>query len=159
MRSRLIKPLRLLAIPAVIILGACENPVQADHEHVEEVESVEITDLAGVMIATLQGDQWEFEDGGDALHLNPGDAMEVKIFFVAPDGDRFQLPAAGEEHTLHVEVLNPAIVEYEAHGEHGDFNALSVGETTAEIQIYHGSHADWQADAPLPIEVVDEGGS
>lgn len=157
MFSILDKPLRLTTLAAVVALGACDNPVSDDHDHLDEVVSVEITDLAGGLIAELHDDHWHFESGGDALHLHPGDEKEVRIFFVAADGDRFQLPASGEEHTLRVEIANPAVVEYEDHGDHGHFVALSAGETTATIQIYHGSHADWQTNPPLPVEVVDHG--
>lgn len=155
--SRLIKPLRLMTLSAIAIFAACENPVEGDDDHLEEVESVEITDLDGALIAEFHGDHWDVEGGGDALHLHPGDEMEIRIDFVAADGDRFQLPTAGQEHTLRVEVANPAIVEYEGHDDHGHLVALAAGETTAAIQIYHGSHADWQTNPPLPIEVVDHG--
>jgi hypothetical protein len=149
--------LRLLTLPAMALLGACDNPVDADDSHFETPTSVEITDLAGAMIAKLQGDHWDYSRGGDALHLHPGDEMEVRIFFIADDGDRFQLPPSGEEHTLRVEVKDPAIVEYEGHADHGHFVAGAAGETTAAIQVYHGSHADWQTNPPIAIEVVDHG--
>ncbi len=155
MPSKFIKPLRLIAIPAVVILGACDNPVEQDDDHLEEIASVEITDLQNNLIAELHGDHWDFEGGGDALHLHPNEEMEVRIFFVAEDGDRFQLPPSGQEFTLRVEIANPAVASFEAESDHGHFAGLAAGETTAAIQVFHGGHADYQTNPPLPIEVVD----
>lgn len=155
MQFNLTKPLRLVALSALALLAACDNPVEGDDAHEEEIEAVQITDMAGALIAELHGDHWDFEGGGDALHLHAGEEMEVKIFFVAEDGDRFQLPPSGAEHTLRVEIANPAVARYEGETDHGHFVGVAAGETTAAIQVFHGSHADWQTNPPLPIEVSD----
>lgn len=144
--------LKLLA-PALLVaaLAACDNPVEHDDDH-EEAVGVVVTDLAGVTLATYTPGAWTFASG-DALHLHPGEELAVKIFFLAEDGDRFQLPHTGAEHTLRVDVANQAVVEYHAHGDHGDFEAIAVGETTAKIQLYHGGHPDFETTG-LPIEVT-----
>ncbi len=147
----------LLAIPTVLILGACDNPVEPGEAHFDEIESVEITDMAGNLIAEMHGDHWHFAGGGSALHLHPGDEKAVRIFFIAEDGDRFQLPDAGAEHTLRVTIEHPTVVEYEGEADHGHFVALTAGDTTADIQVFHGDHPDWDRAAALPIEVVDHG--
>lgn len=144
-----------LLVPALLVaaLGACDNPVEHDDDH-EEATGVVVTDLAGVTLATYTPGSWTVV-GGDALHLHPGEELGVKIFFLAEDGDRFQLPHTGADHTLRVQIANESVVEYHAHGDHGDFDAIAVGETTAKIQLYHGGHADFETTG-LTIEVADD---
>lgn len=156
MLSKLYQSLRLIVLPAVVLLGACDNPVgNNDDDHLEEVVGVEVTDLLGNVITEYHDGHWDLAGGADALHLHVGEEEEIRIFFVAEDGDRFQLPHSGAEYTLRVEIANTAIVEYEGEGDHGHLNAKSVGETTARVQIYHGNHPDWETLADLPIEVGD----
>lgn len=154
MSQNLIKPLRLFALPVLALLAACENPVDHDNEHLEEIAGVEITDMAGTRIASYSNGTWNLS-AGDALHLHPGEEVEVKIFFLAADGDRFQLPPAGDEHTLRVEIADTAIAAYGGHTDHGHFEGKAVGETTAKVQVYHGGHADYETNPGLPIEVSD----
>lgn len=137
---------------AVAFLAACDNPVDKD-DHEDDIVGVEVTTMSGTVLAAYAGGAWQIP-GGDALHLHLDEEEEVRIFFLADDGDRFQLPPSGSEHTLRVVIDNPAIVSFEAHPDHGHFKGLAVGETTAEIQVYHGSHTDFETE-PLPIEVVD----
>ncbi len=154
MPSGISKSLRILSLFAVALVGACDNPVDHDDDHQDEVTGVQITTMAGAVIATYGAGGWTFASG-DALHLHAGEEEEVRIYFLAEDGDRFQAPPSGAEHTLRVEIANPAIAAYEGHSDHGHFEGKAVGETTAVIQLYHGSHADFQTNPGLPIEVVD----
>ena len=146
--------IRMMALAGVVALGACDTPVSPDDHDDHEAVGAEVQDLDGNVIATFEDGAWTFASG-DAVHMHPGDELEVEIFFIAEDGDRFQLPQSDADYTLRVVVANPAVVTYTAHGDHGDFAALAEGETTAIIQVYHGTHEDWQTDPGMAIEVVD----
>lgn len=139
-------------IPALALFAACDNPVDP-HDHHEEAVGVVITDMGGTTLAQtqLQGNiaVWV---GSPVLRVPVGDELAVRIWFVARDGDRFQLPFAGAEYTTRVTVANTAVARFEPHGDHGDFKGIAVGSTTASIAVWHGSHADWQIDG-LPIQV------
>lgn len=148
-----ISPLRAIALIAVLGVAACNNPVEHNDEHIDGADGVEITDIAGAVIATYAEGAWTFTTG-DALHLHPDEESEVRIYFIADDGDRFQVPLSGDEYTLRIDFDHP-IAEYEGHSDHGHFVGLAAGETSANIQLYHGSHPDFETDPRLPIEVVD----
>ena len=151
--NRLFRPTPVVALAALALLAACDNPVDRDDDHIDEVVSVEITDLAGNVIADLHGDHWH----GSPLHLHPGDELDVAIHFVAADGDRFQLPHSGAEHTLGVDIADTGILAYTPVGQNGRFTAVGEGETTITVQVMHGSHPDWETNPPLRAEVVDHG--
>lgn len=138
---------------AVAFLAACDNPVDKD-DHEDEIVGVEVTTMSGTVLAAYASNAWQIP-GGDALHLHLGEEEEVRIFFIASDGDRVQFPPSGAEHTLRVVIADPSIAAFEAHSDHGHFEGLAVGETRAEIQVYHGTHADFRTNPGLPIEVVD----
>lgn len=144
--------LRAVAVPAVLLLAACDNPVE-DDDHADDVVGVDVATLAGANLASYRNGAWTFPSG-DALRLEVGEETEVRIHFLAADGDRFVLPASGAELTHAVEVENPAIAAYAPHGDHGDFEGLTAGQTRAKIQIMHGSHADFETNPGLPITVV-----
>jgi hypothetical protein len=147
-------PVRSIALMAILAVAACDNPVEHHDESIHGAEGVEITDIAGAVIATYADGGWTFTTG-DALHLHPGEESEVRIYFIADDGDRFQAPLSGDEYTLLVEFENPEIAGYEGHADHGDFVGLMVGETSANVQLYHGTHPDFETIPGLPVEVVD----
>jgi hypothetical protein len=135
----------------------CDNPVTPDPAH-RTAQGVVITNMNGAVIAETHGDHWDFASG-DAIHLHPGDDLEVRIFFVATSGERFQL-INDPEYQLVVEIADPTVVTYDAHGDHGDFEARSEGETTAVIHLWHGSHPGGHPDysaPPLTIEVDGHG--
>ena len=92
--------IRMAALAGVVALGACDTPVEPDHDDHEAV-GAEVQDLEGNVIATFENDSWTFTSG-DALLMQTGDELEVRIFFIAEDGDRFQLPQSGQEYTLNV---------------------------------------------------------
>ena len=151
MLNRIFRPAPVFALASLALLAACDNPVERDEDHIDEVESVEITDLEGNVLANLHGDHWD----GSPLHFHPGDELDVAIHFVAADGDRFQLPHSGAEHTLGVEIADPSVLTYTPVGQNGRFTAVGEGETTITVQLMHGTHADWETNPPLEAEVVD----
>lgn len=153
--QKLFSSLRVMIAASAVALTACDTPVGPD-EHEDEVVGAEVEDLDGNVIAAFDDESkvWTFASG-DALQLATGEELAVRIFFIAEDGDRFQLPHSGAEYTLQVVIANTAIVTYSAHGDHGDFSGVAEGATTAEIQVFHGSHPDWRTNPALPIVVMD----
>lgn len=152
---RLRRATPLIALAA--LLGACDNPLR-DHDDHLEARGVVITDLAGAVIAETHGNHWDFTHGSD-LHLHPGEEKDVRIWFVDPAGNRFQV---GQQHgyELVVQVAQPAIARYGGHGDHGHFEGVSVGETTAVIHLWHGQHPSGHPDYSTPalaIEVASHG--
>ena len=142
-----------LPLLALVVAGACDNPVDRGDEHHDEAAGVQVTTMDGAVIATYETGGWTFASG-DALILHPGEEQSVRIYFLAEDGDRIQLHPSGAEHTLRVAIANPAVAAYEGLPDHGRFEGLTIGQTTATIQVFHGGHPDFQTNPGLPIEVV-----
>ncbi|MBA2670283.1 MAG: hypothetical protein H0U67_07940 [Gemmatimonadetes bacterium] len=139
----------------VATTAACDNPVGQDDDHLE-ARGVVITDMAGAMIAETHGDHWDFTSGSE-IHLHPGKEMEVRVYFVDPAGNRFQVGSL-TGYQLVVQVANPSIVTYGGHGDHGHFEALGTGETTAVIHLWHGNHPSGHADYSSPALAIDVDG-
>jgi hypothetical protein len=141
-----------LGLAAFLTLSGCSNPV-ADNGH-RTMRDVVITSADGATLVQTQDNQsWV----GAPLVLTPGEALAVSIFFIAPDGTQFQLPASGASHTLHVATEQPEIARYEPlSATTGQFVSQASGATTAIIYLWHGVHPSGHADAaspPLPIVV------
>lgn len=149
-------PLRLMALPLLLLAAACENPVEGhDDHHLDDVVGVEVAGMDGVVLGTYRDGAWTLTSG-DALQVGAGEERDVRIVFLAADGDRIELPTAGEEYTLRVEIADPSVVSFEGHGDHGAFLGKAAGRTTVRVQAYHGAHADYQT-APLDVEVTAGG--
>lgn len=139
----------MLVLPLAAALSGCDNPVGDDHDELEAT-GVVITHLDGTEMLATAGDGWV----GALPAVQVGGALPVRIFFIAPDGDRFQLPTSGAEHTLAV-TFEPAdiIMRYEPQGaEQGAFRGIAPGEVHATITIQHGGHPDYESP-PLRLEV------
>jgi len=153
--SRKLNGWTIVVVLSVLVLGACSNPVEQKDDHHDDIVGVEVTTMNGNPLATYAGGVWTVS-GGDALHLHVGEDDDVRIFFLADDGDLIQLPISGADLTLRVVIEHPAIASFQADAaDHGHFRGLAEGETTAIIQAYHGSHPDFETRPGLPIEVVD----
>lgn len=150
-----LRTFRFMLLAGAAVLAGCDTPVSPDDHFDEEPVGVEIEDLEGNVIATytLASDVWTFASG-NALTMEAGDQVDVRIFFIAEDGDRFQLPHADAEHTLAVAIADEQVATYTPSGSAGEFTAISQGTTSAEVQVYHGAHEDWWTNADLPIEVL-----
>lgn len=150
-----LRTFRFMLLAGAAVLAACDTPVSPADHFDEEPVGVEIEDLEGNVIATytLASNVWTFASG-NSLTMEAGDQVDVRIFFIAEDGDRFQLPHSDAEHTLFVAIADEDVAAYTPLGSTGEFTALSEGSTSAEVQIYHGAHEDWWTDADLPIQVL-----
>lgn len=139
-------PARALAIVGILIAAACSNPV-GENGH-RTMRDIIITTADGDTLAQTQNNQsWI----GAPLVLIAGEALDVRIFFVAPDGTPFQLPSSGASHTLHVSTEDPGIARYEPlSATSGQFVSQAAGGTTATIHLWHGVHPSGHADAASP---------
>jgi hypothetical protein len=144
----------LLAL-LVAVVAACENPVGDGGGH-RTAREVIITEADGttVIAQTQNNAQW----AGAPLTLRAGESREVRVFFVNQAGDRFQLPAAGASHTLHLAFSTPGVAGYEAtSAERGHLRGLAVGNTTMSVHIWHGVHPGGHEDWSTPgLAVVVE---
>jgi hypothetical protein len=148
----------ITASAALLFTAACDNPIGHEHDHLE-ARGVVITDMAGTTIAETHGNHWHYASGSD-IHLHVGEEMDVRIWFVDPAGERFQVTDHHHDHEMVVQIANPAIATYGGHGDHGHFEGESAGETTAVIHLWHGNHPAGHADyssPPLTLEVVSHG--
>ena len=155
----------LLILPILALFAACDDDPLEPDEHVDEATGIVIRDLQGNLIAETHEGHWDIESAnqahGGALRLDEGEDLEVRIFFQAADGDEFQL-ANDDDHQLVVTFNPEGFVEYHAHGDHGDLEALQVGQTQATFYLWHGNfpsgHADFSTeDNILNIEVEAAG--
>ncbi len=146
-----------LVVPALALLGACQNPVGGGHNLLRATDVV-ITDLQNNTLATTQGAGAAGWIGGP-LMVPEGGELPVRIFFISSAGERFQLPLSGAEHTLRVDIANESIAIYQGQTTQGSFHGRSPGSTSAIIHVWHGVHADFSTDpnSPLVIQVAPVG--
>ena len=135
----------VVALTAVLSTAACsDNPVQPD-EH-PEAGGVVILDADGAVLARSVGESVAFDQ---PIVLGAGTVTEVTILFLDADdpdnlGSAFA-PDDEEGQSLRVTIGNEAVAEYQDHGDHGDLAAVAAGQTTAVIDLMHGSHSDFQS--------------
>lgn len=142
-RTALTVVLTLTALTA----AACDNPIRPE-EH-PEAGGVVIFSAGTNTILTQSIGAGANAVWSAPLTLTAGQALEVDIRFL-DDSDPTNLalaflPDADEGESLSVEIVNTAIAEYHDHGDHGDFDGIAAGQTTAVISIMHGSHSDFDS--------------
>lgn len=125
-------------------VAACDNPVQPE-EHPEAGGVVILNASTGAVLTQSIGANVAFTL---PLTLTVGVPLEVEILFL-DDSDPTNLdlafhPDAAEGESLRVVITNEAIVEYNDFGDHGDFEGVAAGETTARVQLRHGDHPDFE---------------
>jgi len=134
-----------LALAAVLSAAACsDNPV-APHDH-PEAGGVVILDGDGAVLATSVGEGSAFDQ---PIMIAEGNVIEIEIRFLDEDdpddiGHAFH-PDPDEGQSLRVRVANEAIAAFSTHGDHGDLEGLAAGQTTAIIDLMHGSHSDFES--------------
>jgi predicted small secreted protein len=147
----------VLALAAATLSG-CQNPVRdgGGHRVARDVVITAADDADNVLMRTQDNAQWL----GGPLTVPVDGSREVRIFFVSPTGERFQLPAAGASHTLYVGIGDAAIAGYEpVSTERGRFAGRSAGTTTGRIYLWHGVHPAGHEDYFTPeftIQVVQQ---
>ena len=137
-----------LLLPLAVMVSGCGNPVGEGH-NVRRATGVVITDLENRTLVASEGNAWD----GPLIALQAGQALPVRIFFIDPAGERFQLPTTGAEHTLRVEFTPAGIMSYEGpQADQGALRGVAPGETHATIMVWHGAHSDFRSP-PLRLEV------
>jgi len=141
---------RLHAVLLAAVLAAtaaCSNPVGDRGGH-RVATNVVITEADGTTIVT----QTEANAAWTApLTLQAGQSREIRVFFVAPGGERFQLPAAGASHTLHVGVANTTVARFDpSTTELARFHGQAAGATTARVHLWHGVFPQGHEDFVTP---------
>lgn len=137
---------------AVLALAACDNPVDPHQRR----------DAVGARIYAWENGQrgallTETNAGATAwtqpLALTLGTSRQVAVRFIAPDDTEFTLTETGE-YTLRWVFADASVVRYDGQGDHGTLVPLAAGTTTAEVQVFHGSHSDWVSPRNLSVQIA-----
>jgi hypothetical protein len=136
----------------VLALAACDNPV-TPHERRDAI-GARIYAWEGGQTGALLTETTANQSGWtQPLALTAGVPREVAVRFIAPDNTEFTLTETGE-YTLRWVIANTAIARYDGAGNHGTLVPLAAGSTTAEVQVFHGSHSDWRSPSNLSVQVA-----
>ena len=144
----------LLALPAVLLLAACDSTDDHDDEHFGQLERVEVRDRAtDFLYATYTRSAGDSFEGG--IELGSGQELALDVLFFDEDGRQAEL-GDGEEYTLGIREAEagrdggawvPGVIAYEVHGDHADIEGRNAGETYLVFQLLHGGHSDGDAPA------------
>lgn len=158
----LFKRFALLALPAMLVLSACDSNDDHDDDHFGQLERVEVRDRAtGFLYATYTRSTDDTFEG--SVELGPGQELALNVLFFDED-DREASLGEGRDYTLGIRLAEtdrdgvegtPGIVAFEAHDDYADIEAVAVGETHLVFQLLHGGHSDGDAPA-LRFEVRAE---
>lgn len=148
-------PTRFALVAAALALGACDNPVQPDDDHADEIAAVEVIALNGTVLASYDTDTgaWSYTTGSN-IQLNVGSQLDARVWFVGEDGDRFQLPFTGNDLTMRIVFAGGGILSTSSVQDFVRFTAGAAGATTAKIEVRHAGHADFEADG-LVFQVLN----
>ena len=143
----------------ILFTAGCEND---DHDHDEEH-----TDAEGFVLEDESGTEVyrEFEGAmNGTVILAVGDTLELSVHFLDHDGDEIE-HEEGEEEEDELSVSendsNIAAVEVEDNDEgEGDHHEMAIhvigvsfGSTSFQLQLKHGSHADYTSTNNVPVNV------
>ena len=142
----------LLALPAMLVLSACDSHEDDDDDHFGQLERVEVRDRAtGFLYATYTRSTDDAFEGG--IELGSGQEIALNVLFFDEDGREADL---GGDYTLGIRLAeanrdgvegNPGVVAFEARGDHAYIEARNAGETYLVFQLLHGGHSDGDAPA------------
>lgn len=140
-----------VAFPLVLALAlfgaACSNPVEDDDHH-EEAAGLVVEDLQGNVLASVNASR--AVTGG--ITLQAGQEREVRVTFVAADGDRITLD--GDEFGLDATVANTGVATWTQVADTGGRIAgASAGSTTVVFDLTHGGHPDYRSPE-IPVTVT-----
>ncbi|MBA2669511.1 MAG: hypothetical protein H0U67_03985 [Gemmatimonadetes bacterium] len=150
--KKFVSPL-LTGLLVVFTAAACDGPLDPE-EHPEAGGVVILQRGTNTVLARSVGARAAFDK---PLQLRVGQAAEVEVKFLDSDNpndlSRAFLPDETEGESLVLTVANPAIAAFDFHGDHGDFEGLAPGTTTATVQLFHGGHSDFDSGT-LTINVT-----
>lgn len=128
------------ALPLIVLLAGCENPVKVGGEHRDAVGARIYDHATGALLVETSGASAPWTG---ALELAAGQPLDVQVRFVDPAGDEFVLTDQGE-YTLRFFFETQGVARYDSHGGHGTVVPLAPGTAEARVFVWHGSHADWR---------------
>ena len=135
--------------------GDDDNPVDPD-DHDDHAEAF------GLIIRDSGTEIVRVESGQVTGEIEVGHGKETALLtvrFIAEDGDLFT-PDEEDGYALAWEIADESIAEVEHHAEDGAWAfhivGLEEGETTIQIKINHGDHADF-VSLKIEIHVSEDG--
>ncbi len=151
MRTRIITPIAIVMLSALVGFTACEkNPVDEDeHEHAE----------AEAMLVVLGQDTllFQHEENGilkeDTLRVTEGEeTSNIVVSFQHHDGDFFQ--PMEDNFTLSATSKNDAIATTDSTSNKWEFtvNGEAAGVTAVTVQMMHEGHPDFTGQ-DIPVKV------
>jgi hypothetical protein len=143
-RSRITGLFTVFTIVA-LTAAACTNPIRPE-EHPVAGGVVIFAAGTNTVLAQVVGANVDFTT---TLDLTVGTPLEVEVMFLdRSDPTNLSLafhPDADEGESLRVDVTNEAVVVYNDHDDHGDFEPVAAGTTTVVFELRHGDHPDFRS--------------
>lgn len=131
-----------------LLVSSCSNPVEDRDDDHEEAEGLVLT-LSGTDVVTVK----EGKVTGSITVTDNQKTPMMDVFFLDTEGKRFQ--PSDTLKTLEWSFAASDIAEAEQEGERWKirFKGRAVGQTTFELRLMHGGHADFRTPQ-IPITVI-----
>lgn len=131
-----------------LLVSSCSNPVEDRDDDHEEAEGLVLT-LSGTDVVTVK----EGKVTGSITVTDNQKTPMMDVFFLDIEGKRFQ--PSDTLKTLEWSFAASDIAEAEQEGERWKirFKGRAVGQTTFELRLMHGGHADFRTPQ-IPITVI-----
>lgn len=141
--KRFVTPMILSSLMAMA--AGCDDPLEPE-EHPEAGGVVIFAAGTQTVLTRSVGREAAFDN---QIIVPLGGALEVEVMFLNED-DPTNLAAAflpdeDEGQSLRVTIDNEAVASFDSHGDHGDFEGLAAGTTTATVDLMHGGHSDFSS--------------
>lgn len=139
----------LLALSIFLVVGCSDSPTESDHDEPEPVAAEIYERGTDVRLAYTHDDHWHGN-----FQLTVGEEVGIDVVFLDENDEVIPL---GGEYTVRADIApgqEEHVVHVEAHGDHLDVEAESVGVTGLIIHFWHDGHADWSTPM-LPVTVVN----
>lgn len=145
---KLYRFLTVFALLAGTSLAACDSPTETDDDE-KDVAGLELVGPSGTILASVNSAR--AVTGG--LSVKVGAEATFELFFLDPQGERFQITAGDDEHSVKAVVGNTSIATVADHDGHFDLGGVGAGATTVSFIVVHGTHNDYESPA-IPITVT-----
>lgn len=131
-----------------LLISSCSNPVEDRDDDHEEAEGL-VLSLNGADIVTVK----EGKVMGSISVTNNQKTSMIDVLFLDAEGNRFQ--PSDTLKTLEWSFAASDIAEAEQEGERWKirFKGRAVGQTTFDLRLMHGGHADF-ITPQIPITVT-----
>lgn len=142
----------MLAVVCVAVLGACDNPVGYQTDHLEAVEVV-VRDATGAELArTVENQRWTGPAAEAGLVVPAGEVLTLQVRFVTLEGDEVPVTARAGL-SLRVEWEPEGLAVHEPLDTTDRLLGLRAGTTAVRLLAWHGTHADF-ISPPLTVTVA-----